>query len=201
MKSVARMMLSISSFSGVLICYFLARGDSMLMGWLVGMFTKNEGLIYTLDKMLIIGLFIALAIVSIRFSIKYFSNTGGFNMLESRPLESVAIPTYVGLFVIAIEIAGMNINGEVYSWLSFKDVSATILLLLLFILWRRIEKIIYFNPVWLVGGYRFYEIRAADGNSYTLITKRDDMKIAKEPIKLDSLIRINNYTFMEAETQ
>lgn len=199
MKSIASIMLSLSSFSGVIICYLLARGDSIATDWVMRPFIDNNGVIFIIDKLLVLVFFIILARISIKLSLKYFSNTGGFSIVESKPMESVAIPTYVGLFVIAVEIANMDNEGRLFAWLEFGDISALFLLVLLFILWRKIEKIIYFNPVWLVKGYRFYEIRAADGNSYTLITNRDDMKTIKKPVKTESLIRINNYTYMEAE--
>ena len=134
-----------------------------------------------------------LAFMSIRFAKNSYSNSGGFTIAEIKPIESVAVPTYVGLFVIAIELANLDINGAIGA-ISYNELVQTVFMVMLFIFWTRFEKIFYFNPVWLLYGYRFYEIKATDRNTYTLVSKRKDVK---SKIKLESLMRINNYTYME----
>ncbi|MDR1033159.1 MAG: hypothetical protein LBL41_00045 [Bifidobacteriaceae bacterium] len=101
-----------------------------------------------------------------------------------RPIEHIAMPTYLGLFVISLEIVELDV------WL------ATSILIILFTFWRRFEKVFYFNPIWSLFGYRFYEIETLSGNTMTLITKKSGLRHKED---FDDLRRINDYTFMEVK--
>ena len=92
-------------------------------------------------------------------------------------------------------VASADFDGKmVASGFNMVDAVGVVTMLLLFIFWRKIERILYFNPIWLLLKFRFYEIKAEDGGTYTLITRRQDMKNTQY---IDSLLRINNYTYME----
>ncbi|GHV07111.1 hypothetical protein AGMMS50229_13250 [Campylobacterota bacterium] len=103
---------------------------------------------------------------------------------QIKPLESVAMPTYIGLFVISLGIS------------SFDCIVAMEILSLLFIFWVFFERVFYFNPIWIFFCYRFYQIESEQGNSFTFITKRIDIK-NRINIELHNLKRINNFTFLE----
>lgn len=94
------------------------------------------------------------------------------------------MPTYIGLFVISLGL------GEVDCMV------AAIVLTILLILWRCLERNTYFNPVWLFMGYNFYEVQTKRGNNFTVILRRANLKATNTTI--DNLIRINEYTYMEA---
>lgn len=136
-----------------------------------------------------------IAYISAYLAKRYFSNTGSFTIAEIKPLESVAVPTYIGLFVVSMGVASVDFDGRVVlPGLNMVDAVGIVTMSLLFIFWRKIERILYFNPIWLLLKFRFYEIKAEDGGTYTLITQREDMKNTRY---MDSLLRINNYTYME----
>lgn len=99
------------------------------------------------------------------------------------PIEHNAIPTYVGLFVISLGINDLTQLGAIF------------VLFILFIMWLRFERVCYFNPIWSLFRWYFYEFQTEDG-TYFLITQRKDIKNSG---KITNLKRINNYTFMEAK--
>jgi hypothetical protein len=105
-------------------------------------------------------------------------------IVRIRPIESVAMPTYMGLFVISLGITTFPIKV------------AGMVLIILFIFWGFFERVFYFNPIWIIFGYRFYEAESKHTNTFTLITKQRDLK---NKLRIDKLRRINNYTFMEIE--
>lgn len=99
-----------------------------------------------------------------------------------KPMEGQFLPVYIGLFVIA---------------LSFNDkltVSSLFLILILFILWISFETVSYFNPFFIIWGYRFYEIETVDNITSIIITKRKDVKSISQ---FKNLTRLNNFTFLE----
>lgn len=179
-KVILKLLLSISSFSGVLYFYVVTRQDMPIVS--VNFLNLNSATSFPIRNLFYIAVFGAFAYATLFLS-KYISaSTESLEVEEEKPLESVAVPTYIGLFVIAVGLNGLD---QRVSWL---------ILLGLFLFWTRIEKIFYFNPIWLFFGYRFYEVKSINNNTYTLVTKRDRLKGKQS---LDRLIRLNNYTFLE----
>jgi len=122
--------------------------------------------------------------LSIFIAKKWITTNDTMKIKHIKPIESVTMPTYIGLFVISLEIS------------SFDGIIAIEILTILFIFWIFFERVFYFNPIWILFGYRFYEMESENGNSFTFITKKSDIK-NKIDINLGNLKRINNYTFME----
>lgn len=189
------LILSISSFSGVILCYLLIRQDIPYVSWeMIGLSPSALIMFVVRNIVCIFGIY-GIAYISTYLAKRYFSNTGSFTIAEIKPLESVAVPTYIGLFVISMGVASADFDGKmVASGFNMVDAVGVVTMLLLFIFWRKIERILYFNPIWLLLKFRFYEIKAEDGGTYTLITRRQDMKNTQY---MDSLLRVNNYTYME----
>jgi hypothetical protein len=134
------------------------------------------------------AIMVIMALLFSRFLIwlikKTITTEDNIEITRIRPIESVAMPTYIGLFVISLGIT------------SFPIVTALTILIILFVFWGFFEIVFYFNPIWIIFGYRFYEAESKNGNTFTLITKQRDLK---NELNLNRLQRINNYTFMEIE--
>lgn len=189
------LILSISSFSGVILCYLLIRQDIPYVSWEMTGLSPNALVMFVVRNIVCIFGIYGIAYISAYLAKRYFSNTGSFTIAEIKPLESVAVPTYIGLFVVSMGVASVDFDGRVVlPGLNMVDAVGIVTMSLLFIFWRKIERILYFNPIWLLLKFRFYEIKAEDGGTYTLITQREDMKNTRY---MDSLLRINNYTYME----
>lgn len=182
-----RLLMSLSSFSGVIYFYIVARQDVPFVSANTDILFDDPTINFAVKNGIYAAGFIGMSLLTLALVPKSFKGGETMKAKETRPIESVAVPTYIGMFVIAVEIAGID-----------NAVAGYIILVALFLFWRRIERIFYFNPVWLIFGYRFYEVKTEDGNAYTLITKRSRLKGGYE---FEELNRINNYTFFERKSK
>lgn len=179
-RIVLKLLVSLGSFSGVLYFFVVTRQDLPMVGLHAkGLSEMNS---FYIRNIFYIVIFLAFARATLFLSKYINSASETMEIKEEKPLESVAVPTYLGLFVIAIGLNGINEN---VSW---------IILAGLFAFWIRLEKIFYFNPIWLFFGYRFYEVKSENNNTYTLVTRKDRLKGKQS---FSGLIRLNNYTFLE----
>ena len=105
------------------------------------------------------------------------------DVIEIEPLEGIALPIHIGLFLMALGL----------------DISLTSLLILvfLFFLWSQLESVSYFNIALLFLGFHFYKVKT-DSGSFSLISKEKDCKIKNGETKsFERLYRINNFTFIQ----
>lgn len=89
------------------------------------------------------------------------------------------LPSYLGYFFVALSIQGWETLGFVY--------------ILLFV-FTFFSQALYFNPLFLVFGYNFYNITTKNGVVLFLIS-REEFK-TPESINI-SANRINDYTFID----
>lgn len=90
------------------------------------------------------------------------------------------MPTYMGYFFVALSINNENTLICV----------GTILIVLLYF-----SKSIYFNPLFCLFGYTFYNLKMNNGIEIVVITKRP-IKSA-DGLSFNSLKRINDYTYID----
>lgn len=90
------------------------------------------------------------------------------------------LPSYLGYFFVALSISSWSTLLFVYG--------------ILFV-FTFLSQALYFNPLFLVYGYEFYNIKTRHGASIFLISRC----AYKTPagIEIKSASRINNYTFIE----
>lgn len=177
---LTRFFLSVSSFSGVLYFYVVTNLDTRISNFLI--FDWNILSIFWIRHLIYLAIFALFALITLMITERAFPRGDKLQALEVKPIESVAVPTYISMFVIALGLS--TIDNSV----------SLVVLLILFLFWTRLEKIFYFNPIWLFFGYRFYEIKSSNENTYTLITKKDRLKGKQSQTNLR---RLNNYTFLE----
>jgi hypothetical protein len=182
-KLLTKLILTLSSFSGVIYFFVVINQFNIpyvelpvsLKGNSVGFIVKNISIIVAL---------VAFSYFSLRLARLVFKSGETLDASELKPIESTAMPVYIGLFVIALGL-GTDKLGQAF-----------IVLSVLLVLWGLFERVFYFNPIWLFFGYRFYEVRTKHDNTFTLVTRRADLKGAME---FQDLRRINNYTYLEEE--
>lgn len=92
------------------------------------------------------------------------------------------LPSYLGYFFVALSIGNWSTLFFVYG--------------VLFV-FTFLSQALYFNPLFLVYGYEFYNVKTKNGVSIFLIS-RCKYKAPGEII-IPSVSRINNYTFIERE--
>jgi hypothetical protein len=90
------------------------------------------------------------------------------------------LPSYLGYFFVALSIGGWEALCFVYG--------------VLFI-FTFLSQALYFNPLFLVFGYEFYNIRTKNGTVIFLISREKYKK--PDDVEIFEARRINNYTFIE----
>lgn len=160
-----------------MVIFFYVAGNLSKENESISMF----GAILALATLFIALLFLAYVVTA---AIKKWSIRDKAQVVAITPIENNLTPTYIGLFVIALSINMLNVGASL------------VILLLLFVWWTLFERTSYFNPLWLILGWHFYEITCDTGITVFLITKQKD---CKQPSNITNLRRINNYTFMEVK--
>ena len=94
--------------------------------------------------------------------------------------NNVFLPSYLGYFFVAL---------SANNWATFLFVYS-----LVFVFTFR-SRALYFNPIFLLIGFDFYEIRTKNGSGLFLIS-RNRYKVPSD-VDVSSANRINDYTFIE----
>ncbi len=94
------------------------------------------------------------------------------------------LPSFLGYFFVALSVA---------------DNTTLIVAMLIIFIFTYHSQILYFNPLFLVFGYKFYYITKNNGMKLFVITKKSIKSI--NGLKFDSLKRINDYTFIDRGKQ
>lgn len=92
------------------------------------------------------------------------------------------LPSYLGYFFVALSINNWESLMFVY--------------ILLFIFTYK-SQALYFNPFFLLFGFKFYNIKTKKGTTIFLISKRK--YITPDEVIIKTSYRINNYTFIEMQ--
>lgn len=90
------------------------------------------------------------------------------------------LPSYLGYFFVALSIGNWETLGFVYG--------------VLFI-FTFLSQALYFNPLFLLFGFEFYNIKTKSGTAIFLISRNKYKK--PDEIDIEKAHRINNYTFIE----
>ena len=92
------------------------------------------------------------------------------------------LPSYLGYFFVALGISNWEVMWFVY--------------VVLFV-FTSLSQALYFNPLFLLFGYEFYNIKTKNGTAIFLISRHQ----YKQPgdIEIATAYRINNYTFIEKD--
>ena len=175
MKLLERFFLSLSSFFPGLILFIFTRN----------FFPNVENLLASIAKFILISVMLVVAFVSLKyFEEKEISDTA--TIVSIQPVEHEIIPTYIGLFVIMVGLGSLSFIYQIF------------IVFFIFVIWFVLmEKSYYFNLIWLlVFKYRYYKVHDEVGNTYIIYSKRNDVK---EVGKIQNLVRINNFTFLEKD--
>ena len=110
----------------------------------------------------------------------------GRDEFKSGEVESIEhannsfLPSYLGYFFVALSISDWTALAFVYGML---------------FVFTFLSQALYFNPLFLIFGYEFYNIKTASGTTIFLISK--DRYKKPGAVSISSARRINDYTFIE----
>lgn len=92
------------------------------------------------------------------------------------------LPSYLGYFFVALGVSD--------------NITLLFVFAILFIFSFH-SQTVYFNPLFLLWGYKFYYIKLQDGRKIFVVTKREI--VVNEGIVFKNLRRINYFTFIDME--
>ena len=174
MKFLERLFLSFSSFFPGLILFIFT----------INIFPNIENLLASITKIIILILVMLVVAFGLLKCFEKEVKSDTANIVSIQPVEHEIIPTYIGLFVIMLGLGSLSLIYQMF-----------IVLFIFGILFVLMEKSYYFNLIWLLK-YRYYKVQDEIGNTYIIYSKRNDVK---EVGKIQNLVRINNFTFLEKE--
>lgn len=131
--------------------------------------------------------YLAIPILSTGLSI-WLSKHLGKDEFKAGEVDSIEhannsfLPSYLGYFFVALSISNTETLWFVYG--------------VLFV-FTYLSQALYFNPLFLLFGYEFYNITTKNGTAIFLISKECYKK--PDDIQIPLAYRINNYTFIERE--
>ena len=184
MNCLYRLLLSISSTS-LLFVIFLVK-SKVYMFYINSDLIKNiPFLTYLLPLSLVCYFIIPIVLTIAVIFLSKFLSKDRFKDSEIVELEYAGnsfLPSYLGYFFVALSVADND----------FLTISVLYFILLIFVL---LSKTFYFNPVFLIFGYHFYQVKTRSGLKFFLITK----KIFNKPKDVEAceVYRINDFTFIE----
>ncbi|MBW0279919.1 hypothetical protein B4P00_10075 [Shewanella xiamenensis] len=159
---------------GITLGYFL--GGLTYLGWTAALPNAVSYLFYLAIPILSTGLSIWLS--------KYLGKDE-FKAGEVASIEHANnsfLPSYLGYFFVALSISNTETLWFVYG--------------VLFV-FTYLSQALYFNPLFLLFDYEFYNITTRNGTAIFLISKARYKKPGD--IQIPLAYRINNYTFIERE--
>lgn len=103
-------------------------------------------------------------------------------IVEIENANNAFLPSYLGYFFVALSIS--TFDTLVYMFI--------ILLVFTFL-----SQTLYFNPLFLIFGYHFYNVSTSNKAKLFIISKKEITKV--DDVEFPLLKRINNFTFIEYE--
>lgn len=176
-----RLLLTFNATSLLLIIFLVQNGQTL--GKLFPSLTR----LGALPGMVSYGVYLLIPIALTGISI-LLSSYLGKDEFKKGTVESIEhannsfLPSYLGYFFVAIGISNWDVLWFVY--------------IVLFV-FTFLSQALYFNPLFLLYGYEFYNIKTHNGTAIFLISKHK----YKSPGEIDipKAYRINNYTFIEKD--
>lgn len=152
--------------------------------WVIVLFgIKEQWTIKTLPSwifsIILLIIPILLSLLSLFFA-KYLSKDNLQSCLEVESVDNSFIPTYLGYFFVGLSIENWQILLFVY----------IIIFLFTFVAQQQ-----YFNPIFLLFGYHFYNITTSNHTKVFIITRRKIRNASEEHFEI--INRINNSAFIE----
>lgn len=168
MKRLYRILLDCNAISLFFIIYLIKEHRSiMLMKADVSYVVYLVGIIVFTAICLFLSRFLPDEIIS-----------GGIK--EVKLVDSSYLPSFLGYFFVALIITD--------------DITLIAMAVIIFI-FTYYSQTLYFNPLFLVFGYKFYYITMSNGMKLLVLSRKRIRSI--NGLRFDSLKRINDYTFID----
>lgn len=174
-----RLLLTFNATSLLLIVYLVQKGETL------GKLIPSLAMLARLPDMVsyIVYFLVPVALTGISILLSSKLGKDEFKQGSVKSIEHANnsfLPSYLGYFFVALSIGSWNALWFVY--------------FVLFV-FTFLSQALYFNPLFLLFRYEFYNVKTSSGTAIFLISKQR----YKNPADVGTLVanRINNYTFIE----
>jgi|SRR5690554_4864187 len=177
-----RILLTFNATSLLVIIFMVQKGYTL--NYFLA-YVANLDWLNTLPNAVSYVLYILVPLLSTGLSILLSSKLGkdDFKQGEVASIEHANnsfLPSYLGYFFVALSIGNWETLWFVYA--------------VLFV-FTFLSQALYFNPLFLMFGYEFYNITTKNGTVIFLISRHKYKK--PDEVVVSTAFRINNYTFIE----
>jgi hypothetical protein len=181
MNLIFRLLLTFNATS-LLVIIFLVQKDRTL-----GSLFDTCPLLVGLPSLVSYLLYLAVPVLLTGLSIKLSSRLGkdSFNEGDITTIEHANnsfLPSYLGYFFVALSVSDFETLIFVYG--------------ILFV-FTFLSQALYFNPLFLLFRFEFYNITTRNGAAIFLISRKHYKK--PDDVILNKVYRINNYTYIEKD--
>ncbi len=182
MNIAFRLLLTLNATLLLVIIFLVQKGYSL--GYFLGCIEGFEW-VSRLPNAVSYGLYVLIPVLLTGLSILLSSGLGkdDFKAGETASIEHANnsfLPSYLGYFFVALSISNWETLWFVYG--------------VLFV-FTYLSQALYFNPLFLLFGYEFYNITTTNGTAIFLISRHRYKK--PDEVEIPLAYRINNYTFLE----
>lgn len=177
-----RILLTFNATSLLVIIFLVQKG--ITLGYFLGGVNYLDWTV-TLPNAVSYFFYLLIPVLSTGFSI-WLSKYLGKDDFKAGEVASIEhannsfLPSYLGYFFVALSIGNWETLWFVYG--------------VLFV-FTFLSQALYFNPLFLLFGYEFYNITTKNGTAIFLISRERYKK--PDDIQIPLAYRINNYTFIE----
>jgi hypothetical protein len=176
MKYIYRLLLTFNATSLILVIFLIKEGITIN--------NLNENLHFLPNYVsYLIYFFIPIILTYLSLFIsKYLgnSNIAKGSIIEVENANNAFLPSYLGYFFVA---------------LSVNNCDTLIFVFAILFVFTFLSQTLYFNPLFLIFGYNFYNISTNNKAKLFVITKNEINKV--DDIEFAQLKRINNFTFID----
>ncbi|EWH04385.1 membrane protein [Pseudoalteromonas lipolytica SCSIO 04301] len=179
MNLLFRLLLTFNATSLLVIIFLVQKAYTL------GYFFDDCTFLVGMHNMVSYGLYFTVPVIFTGVSI-YLSRYLGKDdfktgqVIDMEHANNSFLPSYLGYFFVALSIMNWETLFFVYG--------------VLFV-FTFLSQALYFNPLFLLFGFEFYNLKTKNGGAIFLIS-RHEYKTAEE-IVIEESHRINNYTFIE----
>lgn len=179
MNVVFRLLLTFNATS-LLVVVFLVQN-----GYPLGTLLRNYSIGFEVSNAVSYIIYFSIPVILTALSV-VLSDRLGSDEFKAGEVSSIEyannsfLPSYLGYFFVALSVNGWEALFFVYSVL---------------FLFTYLSQALYFNPLFLVFGYNFYNVKTRAGVSIFLISRVRYKNPAE--VAISRAYRINDYTFIE----
>lgn len=176
MSFIYRVLLTFNATSLILVVFMINKGTTI---------NNLHEVLTRLPNCVSYLIYFLVPILLTYFSLKLSNLLGTSNIVKGSIMEienanNAFLPSYLGYFFVALSISSCE---------------TLIFAFLILFVFTFLSQTLYFNPLFLIYGYHFYNVSTNNKAKLFIISKNEIIKV--DDVEFSKLKRINNFTFID----